>query len=201
MGLIIQDAPRTREDGASCQQRYSITEDSNTHDRFAVVLSAPGVGVIGHIPREFLVWYDTFCSTERCLLAKHLEVPCLYTCSRCAAVDRSRYRAIFFDQKRMRLTSSTKDRKKGCAYDPGALMIQGVLQNQTLRYYSEMWEAASYILARSLTADGSHAKDKEKGPAGLVGKSPRCNTMYNSRRLNLYIIRYQELIKKRGKSV
>ena len=42
--------------------------------------------------------------------------------------------AIFFDQKRMRLTSSTKDRKKGCAYDPGALMIQGALQNQTLRY-------------------------------------------------------------------
>ena len=52
-------------------------------------------------------------------------------CPRCAAVDRSRYRAIFFDQKRMR---STKDRKKGCAYDPGALMIQGALQNQTLRY-------------------------------------------------------------------
>ena len=65
---------------------------------------------------------------------KGLEVPCLYTCPRSAAVDRSRYRAIFFDQKRMRLTSSTKDGKKGCAYDPGALMIQGALQNQTLRY-------------------------------------------------------------------
>ena len=51
---------------------------------------------------------------------------------RCAAVDRSRYCAIFFDQKHMRLTSSTKDRKKGCAYDPGALNKQGALQNQTL---------------------------------------------------------------------
>ena len=67
---------------------------------------------------------------QRC---KDLEVPCLYTCPRCAAVDRTRYRAIFFDQKRMRLTSSTKD-KKGCAYDPGVLMIQDALQNQTLRY-------------------------------------------------------------------
>ena len=57
-----------------------------------------------------------------------------YTCPRCAAVDRSRYRTIFFDQKRMCLTSSTKDRKKGCAYDPGVLKIQGALQNQTIRY-------------------------------------------------------------------
>ena len=31
----------------------AITEDSNTHDRFAVALSAPGVGVIGHVPRKF----------------------------------------------------------------------------------------------------------------------------------------------------
>ena len=44
------------------------------------------------------------------------------------------YRAFFFDQKRMRLTRSTKDKKKGCAYDPGALNKQGVLKNQTLRY-------------------------------------------------------------------
>ena len=43
---------------------YSITEDSNTHDTFAVALSAPGVGVIGHVPREFLVWCDTFCCTD-----------------------------------------------------------------------------------------------------------------------------------------
>ena len=35
------------------------------------------------------------------------------------------------DQKRMRLT---KDKKKGCAYDPGALNKQGALKNQTLRY-------------------------------------------------------------------
>ena len=38
---------------------------------------------------------------------------------------------LFFDQKRMHLTKSTKDRKKGCAYDPGAL------KNQTLRYCIE----------------------------------------------------------------
>ena len=90
------------------------------------------------------MWCDTFCSMEGCLLTKFLgeynvaikglEVPCLYTCPRCAAVDRSQYRDIFFNQKHMRLTSSTEDRKKGCAYDPGALMIQGALQNQTLRY-------------------------------------------------------------------
>ena len=49
----------------------SITEDSNTHDSFAVALSAPGVGVIGHVPHEFLVWCDAlFCSTEGRLLAK-----------------------------------------------------------------------------------------------------------------------------------
>ena len=41
------------EDGALYQLCYSITEDSNTHDRIAVALSAPGVGVIGHVPREF----------------------------------------------------------------------------------------------------------------------------------------------------
>ena len=63
---------RARKDGASCQLRYSITEDSNTHDRFAVARCAPGVGVIGHVPCEFLVWCDTFCSTEGCLLAKYL---------------------------------------------------------------------------------------------------------------------------------
>ena len=64
-----------REDGASCQQRYSITEDSNmlTHDHFAVALSAPGVGVIGHVPREFLVWCEAFYSTEGRLLAKYLR--------------------------------------------------------------------------------------------------------------------------------
>ena len=32
------------------------------------------------------------------------------------------------------VTRSTKDRKKGCAYDPGALNKQGALKNQTLRY-------------------------------------------------------------------
>ena len=79
---------------------------------------------------------------------KGLEVPCLYTCPRSAAVDRSRYRAIFFDQKRMRLTSSTKDVKKGCAYDPGALMIQGALQNQTLRYIT--WtRACAYVIIKT----------------------------------------------------
>ena len=31
---------------------------------------------------------------------------------------------ICLDQKHMRLTSSTKDRKKGCAYDPGALKVR-----------------------------------------------------------------------------
>ena len=131
------------EDGASCQLRYSITKDSNTHARFAVALSAPEVGLIGHVPREFSRVVRHFLlhgGTLTCKVSgrrqrgKGLEVPCLNTCPRCAAVDRTRYRAIFFDQKRMRLTSSTKDRKKGCAYDPGALMIQGALQNQTLRY-------------------------------------------------------------------
>ena len=79
---------------------------------------------------------------------KGLEVPCLYTCPRSAAVDRSRYRAIFFDQKRMRLTSSTKDVKKGCAYDPGALMIQGALQKQTLRYIT--WtRACAYAIIKT----------------------------------------------------
>ena len=34
----------------------------------------------------------------------------------------------------MRLTRSTKDRNKGCAYDPGALNKQGAIKNQTLRY-------------------------------------------------------------------
>ena len=31
---------------------------------------------------------------------------------------------------RMRLTRSTKDRKKGCTYDPGALNKQGALKNR-----------------------------------------------------------------------
>ena len=39
-----------------------------------------------------------------------------------------------FDQKRMRLTKSTKDRKKGCTYDPGVLNKQGALKIQTLWY-------------------------------------------------------------------
>ena len=34
----------------------------------------------------------------------------------------------------MRLTRSTKDRKKGCAHDLGALDKQGALKKQTLRY-------------------------------------------------------------------
>ena len=131
MGVAYSAHTRTRswerEDGASCQLRYSITEDSNTHDRFTVALSAPGVGVIGHVPREFSRVVRHFLlhgGTLTCKVSgrrqygKGLEVPCLYTCLRCAAVDRSRYRAIFFDQKR------TKDRKKGCAYDPGALMTR-----------------------------------------------------------------------------
>ena len=92
--------------------------------RFAVALSAPGVGVIGHVPREFSRVVRHFLlhgGTLTCKVSgrrqrgKGLEVPCL----RYAAVDRYRYRAIFFDQKHMRLTSSTKDRKKRCAYDPG----------------------------------------------------------------------------------
>ena len=93
--------------------------------------------MIGHVPRKFLVLCDTFCSTEGHLLAKYLgedNVAKAWKCRVSTPVDQSRYRAIFFDQKRMRLISSTKDRKKGCAYDPGALMIQGALQNQTLRY-------------------------------------------------------------------
>ena len=98
--------------------------------------------MIGHVPSEFsrVVRHSLLhrgmltCNVSgRRQRGNGLEVPCLYTCPRRATVDRSRYRAIFFDQKRMHLTSSTKDRKKGCAYDPGALMIQGALQNQTLR--------------------------------------------------------------------
>ena len=54
------------------------------------------------------------------------------------------------DQKRMRLTRSTKDRKKGCAYDPGALNKQGV---QTLRYVSVDVLRNTIILSiRMLTA-------------------------------------------------
>ena len=52
-------------------------------------------------------------------------------CLRCATVDPH---IAVFDQKRMRLTRSTKDKKKGCAYDPGALNKQGALKNQTLLY-------------------------------------------------------------------
>ena len=37
----------------------------------------------------------------------------------------------------MRLTRSTKDRKKGCAYDPGALNKQVALKNQTLWYVGD----------------------------------------------------------------
>ena len=51
---------------------------------------------------------------------------------RCATVNP--ISRLFFDQKHMRLTRSTKDKKKGCAYDPGALNKQGALKNQTLRY-------------------------------------------------------------------
>ena len=43
----------------------------------------------------------------------------------------------------MRLTRSTKDRKKGCAYDPGVLNKQGVLKNQTLRYAENHLEMAN----------------------------------------------------------
>ena len=121
---------RAREDGASCQLCYSITEDSNTHDRFAVALSAPGVGVIGHV-RTYLASFScgaTLFAPRRDAYLQSIwekttwqgsEVPCLYTCPRCATVDQSQYRAIFFDQKRMCLISSTKDRK-----ERGALMIQ-----------------------------------------------------------------------------
>ena len=64
------------------------TEDSNTHDRFAVALSAPGVGVIGHVPRvfsrvvrHFLLHGGTLtCKVSwRRQLGKGLKVPCLYT--------------------------------------------------------------------------------------------------------------------------
>ena len=55
-------------------------------------------------------------------------------CPRCATVNpHIIYHAFFFDQKCMRLTRSTKDRKKGCAYDPGALKKQGVLKKQILQ--------------------------------------------------------------------
>ena len=30
-----------------------IAEDGNRHDRFAVALSVPEIGVVGHVPREF----------------------------------------------------------------------------------------------------------------------------------------------------
>ena len=50
-----------------------------------------------------------------------------------------------FDQKRMHLTRSTKDRKKGCAYDPGALNKQGALKNQTLRYFSSSMQDVMVI--------------------------------------------------------
>ena len=43
---------------------------------------------------------------------------------------RSRY--LSFDQKLMRLTKRTKDRKKGCAYDPGVLSKQGALKKNRL---------------------------------------------------------------------
>ena len=151
MGLIIQDALNKQEKLSgcgllcthylhrSCQLCYSITEDSNTYNRCAVALSAPGVGVIGHVPHEFsrvvrhfLLHGGTLtCKVSGRRRGKGLEVPCLYTYPRCAAVDRSRYRAIFFDQKRMYLTSSTKDRKKGCAYDPGCTLKP----NSTVNYW------------------------------------------------------------------
>ena len=38
----------------------------------------------------------------------------------------------------MRLTRSTKDSKKGCAYDPGARNELGALKNQTLQYVADL---------------------------------------------------------------
>ena len=129
--------------------RYSITEDSNTHDRFAVALSAPGVGVIGHVPREYLasilVWCDTFCSTEGRLLAKFLGEDNVAKAWKCRVTTPVRAVPLSIDPDIAPFSSSAcavlktrrrgKDRKKGCTYDPGVLMIQGALQNQTLRYH------------------------------------------------------------------
>lgn len=64
-----------------------IIEDGNAHDRFAVALSVPGVGVVGHVPHEFarLVRYflnhgETLtCKVSgRKQLGKGLEVPFIY---------------------------------------------------------------------------------------------------------------------------
>ena len=69
------------------------------------------------------MWHCHFIAPA--LSCKHQALSALCRC-------RSRYGSFFFDQKHMRLIRSTKDRKKGCAYDPGALNKQGTLKNQTL---------------------------------------------------------------------
>ena len=87
---------------SACQLRYSITEDSNTHDRFAVALSAPGVGVIGHVPREFsrvVRYFLLHGGTLTCKVSgrrqrgKGLKVPCLHlsTLCRCRSIPISRH--------------------------------------------------------------------------------------------------------------
>ena len=60
----------------------------------------------------------------------HFIAPAL-SCNtkRCAAVN-----PFILRSEAHALTRSTKDRKKGCAYDPGALNKQGALKSQTLRY-------------------------------------------------------------------
>ena len=86
------------------------------------------------------MWCDTFCSTEGRLLAKYLTMwqrlgsaVSLYLSAlcRCRSIPTSRH---FLQSEAHVFNKRTKDRKKGCAYDPGALMIQGALQNQTLWY-------------------------------------------------------------------
>ena len=82
---------------------------------------------------------------------KGLEVPCLYTCPRCASIP------IFFNQKCMCLISSTKDRKKGCAYDPGCTSkpdstvckvhfdLSGLSRSRSLNH-SETWHHQRIII-------------------------------------------------------
>ena len=153
---LYQDVWSTSEDGASCQQHYSsvirqrVTVASSMFTRMAGAGSAEArrartngaqneaqrAGAEARIEGQSRECGGSIGDSKMrhcyfiapALSRKHqaLSVLCHY---------RSRYRAFFFDQKCMRLTRSTKDRKKG-AYDPGALNKQDALKNQTLRYYS-----------------------------------------------------------------
>ena len=182
MGLIIQDALNKqeiikwvwltlREDGASCQLRYSITEDSNTHDRFAVALSAPGVGVIGHVPREFSRVVRHFLlhgGTLTCKVSgrrqrgKGLEVPCLYTCMsalcRCRSIPISRH----FLRSEAHALLKTGRR--------GALVIQVCLWSRVrfkTRLYGHLW-----ILTVYNTTMRSASTMESKQPVTCIACTP-----------------------------